>query len=925
MITGLAIPSTQGPNYAPAKPLESYYDKNGREQKPYPEWIKIKTTDLERLEDATWRELSLTWQLMNMFINGDQLAVRGHRTGVWSKVPMPTTTTAPVRQQNKLGFYSRVLMSKWVASRTKLKAVAGDDSDQTAGAVRSAQIFADVIQPIVYSEMFRQQEGLAGQAHGTYARYFYYDEEADGGYTEDPITEPRNIQFGGGIGSCYECGYVGSAGEFAGSGQIPGGQLQDSNLAGNRDAFNAQYGHDELAEWEAGLEAPHPPEEEEYEENEPSHLAATGGFDAAGVADAPNASTEAGASGFSMGQCPSCGSPNVAIEEPETQEIEVVTGTQKRKLGQMRAISVPYTQLRHEIACSAEESPWLRWKRRCRIEEVQAQFPKLRITPTPNNNDRDPGLMVEESLRRSVAQTGAPRTWAAQQSDDQYTNFTQWWLTPVMYADYVFPAPVETVAGEQIPAGAKAAELFPDGMYIAMVEGVDAPVQIRNECHKWHWVTAPYRLQMFSGLGIGINDAMEMQRQWNVTLSLVFEQIRSSSLPGWLYDKDAISPDDVRLLGQPQNSVPVSTRNRQENTRLEQLVHQMTPGQLPSHIPWYIGQLDANMQTSTGALVNEGVPGMDSKTATGAELMNSASNQHNAPEFALKGDADTRSMVLLFDLAKKHYVEPRYLPLSGKRGKQDGIWLSKADFENGQVRWEAVTDTWLPSTKMDKQQAIQGMLLAVGGPLIFMQLLTEKPEIAQQLMEVFGVDADAFDDEYAATSVLCRQRADQVKQLAQQAQPLLMQAQQMAAMYPPVAQIDPTTGQVMPPPDPTQQLAEQIIQNLNPPPVLEEPGHKIAMDWYREILIDDEIKEADELTRACIQALIRMEAQMMMEEASILGQMQMMAQPMPPGGAAPGNPPQKTEKDKRKDNARSQMGPSGQGQNSRPAPAMGAV
>ena len=185
-----------------------------------------------------------------------------------------------------------------------------------------------------------------------------------------------------------------------------------------------------------------------------------------------------------------------------------------------------------------------------------------------------------------------------------------------------------------------------------------------------------YRLQMFSGLGIGINDAMEMQRQWNVTLSLIFEQIRSSALPGWVYDKDAIQPDDVRLLGQPQNSVPVSTMGREITPALSSSLYQMRPGQIPSHIPWYIGQLDANMRTAAGALVNEGVPGMDSKTATGAELMNQASNQHNAPEYALKGDADVRSMSVLFELAKKHYVEPRYLPLSGKRGKQDGVWLS---------------------------------------------------------------------------------------------------------------------------------------------------------------------------------------------------------------------------------------------------------
>ena len=42
-----------------------------------------------------------------------------------------------------------------------------------------------------------------------------------------------------------------------------------------------------------------------------------------------------------------------------------------------------------------------------------------------------------------------------------------------------------------------------------------------------------------------------MQRQWNVCLSLIFEQIRTASLPGMLYDKDAIESDDVKLLGQP--------------------------------------------------------------------------------------------------------------------------------------------------------------------------------------------------------------------------------------------------------------------------------------------------------------------------------------------------------------------------------------
>ena len=931
MTTGLAIPTTDGPNYAPVQPLQRYLDQGGKEQKPFPEWLKLKTGELERLEQGSWTELALVWQLMNMMINGDQLAVRGHRSGTWTRVPMPTTTTAPVRQQNKLGFYSRVLMAKEVSAKTKLRAVAGDDSDQSAGAVRAAQIFADVIQPIVYTELFRQQEALAGMSLGTRARYFFYDEEADGGVTHDPITEQREFTAGGGIGSCYECGYAGSADEFGGvqpnQGAVTG--ATGESFAGlpvgesDRAAINAQFGHDEVAEWEQGLEAPHAPELEPYEEDEQQHLAAAApmgnglGNGAGYGADGTQQSMVSGVS------CPACGSLNVEVEPPQVQTLEVVTGTKVRKLGQMRAISVPYTQLRHEISTSLEESPWMRWKRRCRIEELKAKFPNLKITPVPNNNQRDPGLATEDALRRSVAQTGANRSWT-QTNNDQYTNFTQWWLTPAMYADYVFPTPVETVAGEQIPQGAKASELFPDGMYIAMVEGVDAPVQIRNESHKWHWITAPYRLQMFSGLGIGINDAVEMQRQWNVTLSLIFEQIRSTSLPGWLYDKDAVSPDDVRLLGQPQNNVPVSTRNREGVTRLEQLVHQMNPGQLPGHIPWYVGQLDANMQTASGALVNEGVPGTDSKTATGANLMNNAANQHNTPEYALKGDADLRSMMVLFELAKKHYVEPRYLPLSGKNGKQDGIWLSNTDFANGQIRWEIVGETYLPSTRLDKEERFQKLLMAFGGPQGLAMAKQMMPSLVYEMAEILGIYD--LDDEYASTTVLCRQRLDQVKEMAEQSQGVLMQMQQLTAMAPELAMtVDPMTGMVSQI-DPTEQFAQQIVQNLQPPPRLEEPGHKIAMDWYRQVLIDDEIKEADPLTQACVVALIRMEAQFMGEEGAILGQMAQMAQPQPPMEEQGGQkPPEKTDQQKRDASAKGNMGDGQKRPSPRPQPAQMAA
>lgn len=889
MNSQLQLDASTAPNLADVTALQSFMTGAGAPAAPFQEWLRTMCSQLETQNSSEWSELHLVWELINHFINGDQILRKGHRFGGWVKVPMPDSTMSPVRQQNKLGFYSRTLMSKWVASRTKIQAVPGDDSEETEGACRAAQIFIEAIQPMLYSEQFRQQEGLAGQAHGTYARYFYFDPEDEaGGYADRPVTEQREMSAGEDMAACLECEHVGPLAEFQG---MPAPEMGA-----------------EVAP-EMAMEAP-APEMAQPVAPEMAESAVTG-QESPGMAP--------------VLACPMCGSPEVEVMPAEKAQVEVVTGTERHKLGAMKALSVPYTELRHEIASSAEKSPWLRWRRRVRLEELRQKFPGMRI-PSASTVSKDTGLEMEDAMRRSVAQQGRG-LGRGEQSDKQfYGDFTQWWFAPCMYTEYVFPTEIQTAAGETIPAGTKAADLFPDGMYVAIVEGIDAPLQVRNECHAKHWVTAPFHLRLFTGLGLGINDAVEMQKQWNTNLSLVFEQIRTAALPGMLYDKDAIEPDDVRLLGQPQNNVPVSLRNRPEGTRIEQLVHQLPPGQIPSHIPWYIGQLDANMQTSMGALINEGVPGMDSATATGAQIMASASAQHNAPEFALKGDADVRSMYLVFDLAKVHFVEPRYLPLSGKRGKQDGVWLSAADFQNGQIRFEAVKDSWMPSTKLEKQEAIQKLLLAFGGMEGLMMALGAMPDFVDEMADACGVDIAG--DLFEPTTLLARQRIDQIKELGAQYAPIAQQVMEMNAMQP-MAEMDPMTGMMMPV-DPMVMIGDEIAGMVKPPVIPEEPAHEIAVRCLREWFLEDDGKEADDVTRAGVQALIRKHIEAKMLEQQIVAQIQAMgAPPVPPGEEEGGKPgqPEKTPADKRKDQAKSQLGgpPANPGSRPSPRPAKAAA
>lgn len=918
MSTALAQPAPQAQNFAAAQPLQQYLDADGKPQKPFEEWLKTKCDECENGEAKEWEELALTWLWINLFVEGKHFFVKKHRGFGYDVIPMPTSTTANVREQNKLGFYFRTLQSRWVASRTKIEAVAGDDSDESIEASKSADLWYEAIQDLVYSERFRQEESVAAAIHGSYARYFYGDKGEN--YGQRPITEQREIA-GEDIGECLDCEYAGPASEF--------GAVDDTGFGGSPETVESGDGL-------MGSAFPAMPA------GRPDRTAQAPSSEGAGGDRAlvDTGAMDAISSGLA-GVCPQCQSANVTISPGQAEQLEVVTGTEKYNLTDLKALSVPYSQIRHEISKSLEDSEWMRWKRRMRTESVKAKFPNLKIPP-PNSRKADPGLQYEDAMRRSVATSAGGGNDRLQRNNRFYTDFTQWWFTPCMYSDYVFPTNVETVAGETIPAGTKAIDLYPDGMYVAMLEGVDAPLQVSNEDKKWHWVTAPYHLRLFTGLGIGINDAVEMQRQWNLILSLVFTQIRTAALPGWLYAKDSIKPEEARTLGQPQNSVPVAVRNFGEGTRIEQLVHQMAPGQIPSHIPWYVGQLDANMQTSMGALVNEGVPGTDSKTATGAQIFQSGAQQHNAPEFALKGDADTRSAYVLFELSKKYFVEPRYLPLNGKHGKQGGIWLSAADLKNGQVRFRAVKDSWMPNTKMDKQEAISKLLLQFGGIQGLMVAMQTMPDFVDQCAEAFGIDIQG--DIFEPTVILERQRIDQLTEMAPQYAALVEQQAAMndlaveAAMAtaetavpvdaPPLP-VDPMTGMPGPPPDPLDTVGMQMVEDLTPPVEIEEPAHMIAIKWLRELALDDEMKEADPLVRAAWKALIKAHLEAEAQVQMIMQQFAAIANPQPSPeegsdqkGPQQGAKPQKTDQQKRTDQGRANMGGNKPNGRPRPQPAM---
>ena len=627
--------------------------------------------------------------------------------------------------------------------------------------------------------------------------------------------------------------------------------------ASARDAFNAQYGHDELAEWEAGLEAPHSPEEEIYEEDEGQHLAETG---------------QSGAATSGMGAtCPNCGSPNIEAEEPAQAEVEAVTGYEQIELGDLVCETVPAFELKHDLTKTPQDSPYLIRRRRVRVPLLQAKFPDIQIKPLASD---DRGLGAEDDLKRSVYSAPSPMLAMANDTSGEPTaDLIQVWLDPCMYSQSVLKDDFQTVSGQSILAGTRLAEMFPDGLYMAWIEGVNGCVELRNEHHRDYWVGSEYRLRAISSMGSGIEDIIEGQRQYNLIMSIIYTQLRTSAMPATLYDARLLPSGVSSYLGSLQN-IPVELAALDDKRSLGDAVHQLSP-QPPTQAHFEYGnQLNNFMQLASRVTdFSGGLPGVNNSTATGAQIAAANSQSLFGPQLALKAEVDRRGAEIILTLFKKYAIDERYVSLSGKRGEQDGIWLSQADL-SVDVFAEVAPDSYLPQTNLERRERWQGLLMDLGGLPGLKMAMTEMPQMVEHLAELYDVDLGAED--YTAAAELSRERVDQMAQA-------LPMWQMMAQMMPPTQmEIDPMTGAAMEVPvDPMAEAGQFLVGILQPPIELEEMGHLSAIMWCREWLTTDEGKKAPAELRAGVKAMIAAHLEGMMAEAQMTGAVAMAGQPMP--------------------------------------------
>ena len=557
--------------------------------------------------------------------------------------------------------------------------------------------------------------------------------------------------------------------------------------------------------------------------------------------------------------CPGCGSANVMVEEAPPTPIQTVTGHEWKPVGDIRCLPIPAWQLRYERGDQPDNSDWIRRSRDIPIETLQFIFPDKKITAaTPDDETMHPDRVI----RRSVQSITRGSVYGQGEGDDHYAEFVEFWYEPPMYRNCVLQNEETLADGRVLPAGTKLIDVFPAGIYRATIRGVKGSLILRAESHKKRLVHAQFMTIPGRGVGDGIKDALEYQRQYNLLTSVEFQAYRKAGTPTLIVNGGMVRTS--QLITKPGAVVTVAAGDIPENRTIRD-AYDVIPATVPNaQMINYGARTEAGLQKAVGSLtLSSGLPGVDNDTATGARLGEAKAQQARSSELALLADFYKKIATIRLELIQQHFTDERILHFVGKNGEMEAMAFKGSDVAADFVLWVRGS-SYMPTNPLTKQANLQAAIEAINA---LKMAGYDTPQALRVINEIFDVEiAGESTQTYADWG---RKSITLLEQAAPLIEPMLPQL-----MAQPQVAVDPMTGLPMPV-DPKQQIGEMAAAAIDVDPYELGAEHKIY--WLREWLTGDEGQDASPIVRLGVHNLIDRLSEGMMQEQQRMAMLQMGA------------------------------------------------
>lgn len=541
--------------------------------------------------------------------------------------------------------------------------------------------------------------------------------------------------------------------------------------------------------------------------------------------------------------CPECGEQmeNTAPQKETLSKtnIEVVRG------GDISAELLLFPASNYDIRYRPEESPYFIYEQKASNNLITSMVGDLNIEGGYEDNY---GLQVIDQIVRqggNVSGYGKDYQRGAYNQDKNESIVSEMWLKPEVYSDIIIKGDEDTIGGVKLPKNESLATVFPEGLVAIGINGFQHTIGLYAEKSSDHIVSGYYHKQSFSGLGKGVSDAVDIQKEINSLHSQTMAYIKAHGTPSYGYNQDLITEEQARNIGKPRKVIPIDFKLAPEGvTNVNQAVQAIQP-QNPANAVFQYGQQLTNFLQIAFQVTNfsDGLPGMNNSTAYGVEQGKQLAQSMLIPQHRNKADHRKRADKVIFNLFRKFVNIPKFFATNDKNGITKGKYISGSSLPDVEIEFEIISDSEIPKTGMTKTLALDRLFAQTGGLAGLQQAVMTDPELTGAVVEQYGVQGLPIAKTNDIARV-CRKRIEQAKKILTSER----QAQEILEMV--GVPIDNTN------------TAINIVAKLIPPIGAGETYHQQKVQWLSELLDADEMMFADLDLRNVIEAMIIKHAEM---------------------------------------------------------------
>lgn len=577
-----------------------------------------------------------------------------------------------------------------------------------------------------------------------------------------------------------------------------------------------------------------------------------------------NASDFTAVEGEGIYTCPKCHAEALVIP-PASDVMPSLVDQQPVEMGDFRLDLQSLGQCRWDLKYHMDESPWAIIRKRSSEGELRQIVGNVKFPSGGNSSDA--GLDAIDRL----AYSGQARAGHSQNSTKKTlykdpVTVEEFWMSPAEYGDITLSQSAETVSGEDIPKNVRLGELTKGkSICVLGINEMSTILGIFVEDHRDYVVQGKWYAKTGTGAGRGLQDLTEVQKVFNSDHQQSHTYLRSTATPAMLVASDVLGEEGKsRYIGTPSTNIPISMAALAEGVGLEGLVKPaFQPGTVaPQFFEFTYNRLSEYAQFASHFMpFTGGLPGVDNKTATGANITQAATNALYTPVLSVKGEIRRLIAEKLIKLYPKHFPVERYFPLGGKFQQHSGKFLKGTSLDT-ELLFEVVADSWNPRNSYIKRQDYAGFFQMVGGPEGWLAFKQADPDRCADIERTFDLEAQSETKNVAES--LCFRRVRQM----QAAAGVVQDPMTLVGVQPDV-QVGPD-GQ----PLPSGQLVITGQGAIQPPVSQAEPAHGMKRKWLMEWLDSDDGLQAPMHLRAAVELLIQLHTQLDGQQGSILATQQ---------------------------------------------------